>query len=79
MAKVVLHPLGTPLEKAIDPADARRNAAIGAEHGEIDRVHREVRDRGRRHDGLAILDTKHLEPLRIAHRRGLSQSAGMRR
>ena len=31
MAKVILHPLGTPLEKAVDPTDARRNAEHLAE------------------------------------------------
>ena len=31
MAKVILHPLGAPLEKALDPSEAKKNAVHLAE------------------------------------------------
>ncbi len=44
MAKVILHPLGTPLDKALDPAEARRNADRLAEiEARIDARRDEVR------------------------------------
>ncbi len=44
MAKVILHPLGEPLEKALDPAEARRNAENLAElESALDAKRAEVR------------------------------------
>jgi len=44
MAKVILHPLGVPLDRALDPADARRNVEhLGRLEAELDRARAEVR------------------------------------
>ena len=44
MAKVLLHPLGSPLESAVDPAEARRNAQhLGKLEAELDKKRAEVR------------------------------------
>ncbi len=44
MAKVILHPLGVPLERALDPAEARRNLEhLGRLESELDRARGVVR------------------------------------
>jgi acetyl-CoA carboxylase carboxyltransferase component len=44
MAKVILHPLGAPLERALDPAEARRNVEhLGRLESDLDRARGVVR------------------------------------